>query len=139
MADFTVQHDMDTTPIGDPPGLISGINLVKIPTDSALTQKLAAAVRRLGMGCLVGGIASGDQFLSRRAQKAAVAEAFGAVACEMEGAAVGQVCYVNGVPYAVIRSISDSFDGKGEMDYAEFRLLAAKNSSAVVVELLKSL
>lgn len=139
VADFTVQHDMDTTPIGDPPGLISGINLVKIPTDSVLTQRLASAVRRLGMGCLVGGIASGDQFLSRRTQKAAVAEAFGAVACEMEGAAVGQVCYVNGVPYAVIRSISDSFDGKGEMDYAEFRLLAAKNSSAVVVELLKSL
>ncbi len=139
VADFTVQHDMDTTAIGDPLGLISGINLVKIPADAALVQKIASAAARLGIGCLVGTIASGDVFLSRREQKAAVAEAFGAVACEMEGAAIGQVCHVNGVPYAVIRSISDSFDGKAETDYAEFKLLAAENSAAVVRELLKNL
>ena len=138
VADCAVQHDMDTSPLGDPVGLISGINLVQLPADEELGKKICSAAQKLGIKSLCGPIASGDQFIATPEGKAKIADCFGAIACEMEGASIGQVCYINKVPFAIIRSISDSFDGKGEMDYAEFRLLAAKNSKAVVLELLRS-
>ena len=40
-----VEHDMDTSPIGDPVGLISGINIIEIPTDKELCQKVLDAAK----------------------------------------------------------------------------------------------
>lgn len=136
VATAVVQHDMDTTAIGDPPGLISGINLVNIPADAEIAAKISAAARRLGIACLEGTIASGDRFVATREEKAAIAEKFGAIACEMEGAAIGQTAYVNSTPFAVIRSISDSFSGRGEVDFEQFKHKAAENSTAVLLELI---
>lgn len=136
VADAAVQHDMDTSPLGDPVGLISGINLVRLPADKELGEKICAAAERLGIRSLRGTIVSGDQFVASAGKKAELASEFNAIACEMEGAAIGQVCHINNVPFAIIRSISDSYSGKGEMDYEQFKHLAAENSRAVVLELL---
>ena len=106
-----VQHDMDTSAIGDPVGLISGINMVEIPADKALTERLCAAAETVGVKTLTGCIASGDQFVASPGRKTFITDTFSAIACEMEGAAIGQVCYVNGVPFCVLRAISDSADG----------------------------
>ena len=131
LADFVVQHDMDTSALGDPVGLISGLNLVKIPADKALLDTLSAAANATGLNTLIGTVASGDLFVADPADKARIVAQFGAVACEMEGAAIGQVAYTNGVPFAVLRAISDGGDG---MEFSEFVGLAATGSVKVTKE-----
>ena len=133
-----VQHDMDTTPIGDPLGLISGINKVVLPADEALAKRLTACASALGIKTLPGIIASGDQFVASAARKAFIVGHFDAIACEMEGAAVGQACYVNGVPFCVLRAISDSADGSSHMDYPAFASLAAEQSVKLLLAFLKA-
>ncbi len=128
IADAVVQHDMDTSPLGDPVGLLSGINIVKIPTDERLREALMKASERLGLVPHVGLVASGDQFIAADAQKSRIRAQFDAAACEMEGGAIGHVAYVNGVPFAVLRAISDGGDG---MEFTEFVSLAAARSVAV--------
>lgn len=136
VADSVVQHDMDTTAIGDPAGLISGLNLVNIPADKALYEALATASRAMGLHTVVGTVASGDLFVAKTEDKARIKELFHAAACEMEGAAIGQVAYTNGVPFAVLRTISDGGDG---MEFSEFAPLAAKASVAITREFVKLL
>lgn len=139
VSDFVVEHDMDTSPLGDPVGMISGINIVDIPADGELADKICAAAEGVGgIRCVKGKIASGDCFVNSAKKKKYISETFGAIACEMEGAAIGHVCYVNKVPFCVIRAISDAADGSSHMDYSKFTALAAKNSAAVMTELLRS-
>lgn len=132
-----VQHDMDTSPLGDPVGLISGLNLVRIPADPALAARLIDCAQALGIKTRLGVIASGDQFISTAVQKERIVRAFGAIACEMEGAAIGQVCFSNGVPFCVLRAISDSADGSSHMDYPQFTGLAAAQSVRLLCAFLK--
>ena len=132
-----VQHDMDTSAIGDPVGLISGINMVEIPADKALTERLCAAAETVGVKTLTGCIASGDQFVARPGRKTFITDTFSAIACEMEGAAIGQVCYVNGVPFCVLRAISDSADGSSHMDYPVFAQMAAEQSVRLLLAFLR--
>ena len=132
-----VQHDMDTTPLGDPPGLISGINRVFFPGSDDLTAAVAKEGAALGLRVLPGTIASGDQFISKAEQKKRIKETFDPIACEMEGAAIAQVAFVNKIPFCAIRAISDAYDGKNEMDYAQFAPAAAHNSAKLLISLLK--
>ena len=132
-----VQHDMDTSAIGDPVGLISGINMVEIPADRALTERLCAAAKEVGVKTLTGCIASGDQFVASPGRKTFITDTFSAIACEMEGAAIGQVCYVNRVPFCVLRAISDSADGSSHMDYPAFTRLAAEQSVRLLLAFLR--
>ena len=127
-----VQHDMDTSPLGDPVGLISGINKVELPADRLLTGQLSACAKVMGIKTATGVIASGDQFVASAERKAFIVEHFKAIACEMEGAAVGQVCYVNKIPFCVLRAISDSADGSSHMDYPTFVQMAAEQSVALM-------
>lgn len=127
-----VQHDMDTSPLGDPIGLISGINKVELPADRLLTGQLSACAKVMGIKTATGVIASGDQFVASTERKAFIVEHFKAIACEMEGAAIGQVCYVNRVPFCVLRAISDSADGSSHMDYPTFVQMAAEQSVALL-------
>ena len=134
-----VEHDMDTSPLGDPVGLISGINIVNIPTDKELCDMALRAASELGVNAISGIIATGDQFIGSLEKKRQIVESFGAVACEMEGGAVAHVAYVNGVRCVVIRSISDNADGGAEIDYPEFTKAAAAVSTAVTVALVERL
>lgn len=131
-----VQHDMDTSPIGDPVGLISGINKIEIEADSALVERVVNAAGRLGIRAFPGVIASGDQFVADAAVKKRISERFHPIACEMEGAAVGQVCFVNGVPFVVVRAISDDADGGACEDYPAFAKASAARSAALVLSLI---
>ena len=130
-----VQHDMDTSALGDPVGLISGPNIIEIPADAALAEKISAIVRGMGINTVTGTIATGDQFIAKQETKDRIVSQFGAIACEMEGAAIGQVCCVNKVPFAVIRAISDDADSGACEDYPTFAKMAAKNSAKAVIEL----
>ncbi len=132
VADRLVQHDMDTSPLGDPPGMVSGIDQIFFLSDPAASQALAACVAGTGRRVLSGTIASGDQFIAASAQKARIATAFGAIACEMEGAAIAHVATINQVPFAVLRTISDSADGDAAEDYPAFASAAADMAATVV-------
>lgn len=137
VASDVVQHDMDTSPLGDPVGLVSGINIVHFPADIVAVEFISAAAKSLGINCVQGTIASGDQFIASREKKNYIKDNFGAIACEMEGAAIGHVCYVNVTPFAVIRAISDTADDSSHMDYGEFLKLAADRSFKVVTRFIE--
>lgn len=131
IASGVIQHDMDTSAVGDPIGLISGINIITVPADEKMAEILGECVREIGGRSKVGIIASGDQFVASQEKKNEICAEFnGVIAAEMEGGAIGQVCYINKVPFAVLRSISDG-DGGG-MDYAQFSAAAAERSVAIV-------
>lgn len=138
IATAAVQHDMDTSPIGDPVGLVSKINLVEIPCDGSLGARLVEAASRVeGMKVHQGVIATGDQFIHSGDVRSRIHELFRAKAVEMEGGAVAHACYMHGVPCGVLRSISDQADGKSDMDYPTFVQLAAEHSQQVVENLLR--
>lgn len=133
IAESLVQHDMDTSPLGDPVGLISGINIINIPCDGAVVEKLEKCVEALGnIKAARGVIASGDQFIADGAKKDYIKNNFDAIVCEMEGASIAQVCYTNGVPFGVVRAVSDCADGSSHMDYGEFLPVAAANAAKLI-------
>lgn len=135
VAKSVVQHDMDTSAIGDPKGLISGINVINIDASSNVSEALENACQSLGFSFASGVIASGDKFISETSDKSFIKETFGAIACEMEGASIGQVCYVNEVPFGIIRAISDG-DG-AEMDYMTFAGKAAEQSIKITKKFIE--
>ncbi len=136
LSENLVQHDMDTTPLGSPAGQISGINQVYFPADPLLTAAVVAQCQKANVAHVVGTIASGDQFIASTAQKTKIIDTFGAIACEMEGAAIAHVAFVNRVPFCAIRAISDSFSGQNEMDYPLFAPKAAAQSAELMVAVL---
>ncbi len=142
-----VQHDMDVTPLGVPRGQILGSDIQYIPTSDEIRDELFSAIMLLNaenafgdreIKALQGTIASGDQFISSKGMKQLIVEEFDAIACEMEGAAIAQVCYVNKLPFCVLRAISDSADAGAKMDYPAFVELAAFNSAKVIKRFLKN-
>ena len=136
-ADKLVQHDMDTSPIGDPVGLISGINRIYFETDERARKVLTEAATELGVNYLVGAIATGDKFISTKEDKDRITSLFGASACEMEGGAIAHAAFVNNTPFMVVRAISDSADGDACMDYPTFLPIATKTSTALTLALIE--
>ena len=78
-----------------------------------------------------GRVCSGDQFIASREQKESILSSVGGLCCEMEGAAIAQVCSLNGTPFVIIRAISDKADDSEEMSYVEFVQAAAENCAAI--------
>lgn len=137
VAENVVEHDMDTSPIGDVPGYISGINVVRIPCDRWLCDMMVKASHHIeGVNVLKGTIASGDQFISTNDERHKIIENFDAIAAEMEGASIGHVCYMNKIPFGVLRAISDGANSDSAMDYPTFANIAAKHSIKIICELL---
>ncbi|MGN0454926.1 MAG: 5'-methylthioadenosine/adenosylhomocysteine nucleosidase [Ruminococcus sp.] len=131
VAKDVVQHDMDGTEMGDPPGEIwfNDEKRIEIPADSRVSKALENACLKLeNTKTLVGRIATGDTFVASVDRRLAIADKFNADACEMEGGAIGQVCYRNGVPFAILRSISDDINQNEFMDFEKFRKLASEKS-----------
>lgn len=132
-----VQHDMDTSALGDPVGLISGINKVYFYTDPIAVSVLTAAADELGVGYMIGTIASGDKFIAEMGDKKRIADTFGAISCEMEGAAVAHTAFVNDTHFVVVRAISDSADGEASMDYQSFLPRATEISTKLTLALIE--
>lgn len=139
LASALVQHDMDTSAIGDPIGYVSGPGKILFETDPALLDAAVRTVTKKGLGHAVGVIASGDQFIADREKKEQIRERFGAIVCEMEGAAIAHACYLTGTPVLVVRTVSDRADGASPLDFPTFAREAARVSAELVRELLLSL
>lgn len=132
-----VQHDVDTSALGDPVGLVSTINKIYFECDPRAVELIHEIVSDMdGVSGVIGTIASGDQFIGSGSRKDWITEQFNAIACEMEGGAIAQVCDVANVKCAVIRAISDNADDESHMDYGQFVQMAAARSIEVLLKLL---
>ncbi|MBR2432161.1 MAG: 5'-methylthioadenosine/adenosylhomocysteine nucleosidase [Clostridia bacterium] len=138
IADKLCQHDMDTSPLGDPKGLISGINKIYFDADARAVEILKVESKRLSLNATVGTVASGDKFVADKSDKERIVSEFNAIACEMEGAAIAHTAFVNDTAFAVVRAMSDSADGDATMDYPTFLPIAAKNSTSLTLALIKA-
>ena len=139
IADRFLQHDMDASPLF-PRHEVPLYGLAEFPPDAALTRRLADAARAAlpGAGLHRGLIISGDRFVSTTAEARALqAQLPQALAVEMEGAAIAQVCHDYGVPYAAVRTISDRADDEAHGDFVSFiEQVASRHSAAIVRALL---
>lgn len=88
------------------------------------------------MNIKIGIIASADLFLTDKEKAKEIREEFGADCVEMEGAAIAQVCFLDNVPFLVIRGISDTPNGNNGIDFHTYLKLASKNSANILKEIL---
>lgn len=141
VADMVVEHDMDTTPIGDEAGFITGIDKVYMDCDKEISQIMYDASCEIeGIKVVRGTIASGDQFIASNEQRNRILGTFkNVVASEMEGASIGHVCTMNKKPFAVLRAISDGANSDSHMDFPTFTKLAAKNSTDIILKMFEKL
>lgn len=158
VANAFVQHDMDASPL---------FTRFEVPLygrsqfacDAALSLKLLKA-SELAAATLAhsadaawrrrpqvhqGLLASGDRFVGTARDSAAITQALAshnmcALAVEMEGAAVAQVCHDYGVAFAAVRTISDAADDAAAADFNRFLTqVAGRTTCAVVEQLLHAL
>ena len=134
-----VQHDFDTTAVGDAPAFFNELGGDTFPCDPETAKAILEAARAEGIRALPAKIASGDQFISDGATKARLVRTFGVQACEMEGGAIAHVCFNNGVKCAIIRAISDSTDGEHQVEFYQFLPVAADHSARIVLRLLEQM
>jgi len=139
IADNVVQHDIDTSPLGDPKGMISGINLIQIPCSKNIVKKIDNLLKRGNIKHKIGTIATGDQFIANNKYVKKINKEFRAIAFDMESGAIGQVCYVNKVDYGIVRSISDNGSDSAGQDFEGFSKKAAKVSALIVKKIIESI
>ena len=127
-----IQHDMDVTHLGYDVGKVPGLDVAAFTADEQLRNLAFEESERIRPGhTKLGRVATGDQFVNSKALKEKIIEDTGASCTEMEGAAIAQAAYVNGVPFVILRAISDKADDSADMDYPTFEKLAAANCAAV--------
>lgn len=134
-----VQHDMDVSGLGEPYGWVSALDLVHIPASKTLSALVEQAVIAQGHRCRVGTIATGDQFLCDSGRKEWISQTFGAIAGEMEGGSIGLTCYVNQVPFVIIRAISDDADGNAPENFPTFAAETAETSIRITADVIRRL
>jgi adenosylhomocysteine nucleosidase len=140
VADSFLQHDLDASPIF-PKYQVPLYGVDRFAADPGLSEQLARAAQlalpdvRLHRGLVV----SGDRFVSTSAESRALQSALPqALAVEMEGAAIAQVCHDYGVPFAAVRIVSDRADDDAHGDFMRFiQEVASRYSAAIVAALLQ--
>ena len=132
-----VQHDVDTTAVGDPIGLVSTVNRVKFPTWKP--QHCVETLKKLGFNAVTGRVATGDWFAVKGDRAAFIRDTFSPLLVEMEGCAIAQVCLRNGVKFVSLKSVSDHlFSDAQAAEYFDFGQ-ALENLGKVVLPFAKKL
>ena len=133
-------HDFDCNFVGYPYGQVPGMDVLAFPADEMLMQKAYSAAEAVNPGhTKVGRVASGDQFVCSSQQKEQIIANTQGLCTEMEGAAIAHTAYRNGVPFVILRAISDKADNSAEMDFPTFEAIAARRCAQVVRYLAKAL
>lgn len=140
-------HDMDAVAFGYKLTEIPQMKVSKFPADKLLidaAKKAFEEVKRATLckalkdsKCVLGTIATGDEFVSDKARKALIKSTTGAICVEMEGAGVAHAAFLNTTPFVIIRTISDMADDEAPSSYTFSEEVAAKNSIEVVMALIK--
>lgn len=133
-------HDVDATVFGYKKGEVPQLGIHAFPADASLREAAKAAIRKTApdLGVFEGRVCSGDQFVSSPDVKKAIIDEQGGMCTEMEGAAIAQGCYLNKIPFVIIRAISDKADGSDIVDYPVFEEKAAHDCAALVKEMISS-
>ncbi len=142
ISEDAMYHDFDCSVINPnyAIGQVPGMAVRAFPADPALAQlALSVALEENDGHARIGRVASGDQFVCNKAQKDAIVKNTGALCTEMEGAAIAHTAWRNGVPFVVIRAISDKADDSAQMDYPTFEAIAARRCAAVTMALATKL
>ena len=135
-----IHHDFDLRFWGRPVGQVPGFDVTAFPADEKLTELAFRAAEAVNPGHnKLGRVASGDQFICSREQKDTIIANTQAICAEMEGASIAHAAYRNGVPFVILRAISDKADDSAEMDYPTFEALAAQRCAQVTMLLAKYL
>ena len=133
-------HDFDCVHFGYEMGRVPGMDVVAFPADSTMIALASQAAETVHPGHVtVGRVASGDLFVAEKAAKDRIIAVTGGLCTEMEGAAIAQTAYRNGVPFVILRAISDKADNSAEMDYPTFERIAAHRCAQVTQHLAKQL
>ncbi len=141
VATKAVEHDMNTTALGNKQGEVSFPDgrIMFFECDKNVSTLLAKCAKELPDTKVVQGIiASGDIFVSDRRKRLLLNDRFGAMACEMEGAAIGHACWCCKTPFAILRAISDDLDENKGVDFVKFCSMAAEKSVSVINLFTKS-
>lgn len=139
-----VQHDFRMTALGCVDGCLSLEGPKDKPTlfmadESLLARFEKVAQETAGEAAIHRGrIASGDTFVADQETKKRLYDTYGALACEMEGAAIAQVAQAAGVPFLVVRAISDLADGSASESYTAFEQHAAQLSASMLLKFLEN-
>lgn len=140
-----IQHDFDLTAFGHAPGYICGEDdtiATAFCADEqlvALALDTAAEVLPAGSKAITGIIASGDIFVDDSALKSRIIAEFGAAAAEMEGAAIAQTAAANGVPFLILRTISDLAEHQANVSFDELERYVGQLAEDITVALLERL
>jgi len=136
VSDDLVQHDFDSSAMEYEFGEIPRLGMRFFKADERLINAaFGASIDTYKM--LKGRIATGDQFIADEARKDRIKELFGPLCVEMESAAIAHACYLNDVPFVVIRAVSDNADGSADITFEKFLDLAAVNSSLIVEAIIQ--
>lgn len=132
-------HDVDVTAFGYEKGQLPANPPAFLP-DADLVELAQKESQKAGFNAVSGLICSGDAFINGAEKIAQIRHDFPMVAgVEMEAASIAQVCHAFGVPFVVIRAISDVADKESHLSFDEFLPLAAEKSSTIVLSVLNSL
>ena len=132
-----LQHDVDTTAVGDPIGLVSTVNQVAFPTWQP--ERCAEILTSLGHPAVTGRVATGDWFAVKGERAAFIRDTFSPLLTEMEGGAIAQVCLRNNVRFAAVKSVSDHLFSDNQVEeYFDFGQ-ALENLGRVVLPLAQAL
>ncbi|GAB6160790.1 5'-methylthioadenosine/adenosylhomocysteine nucleosidase [Howardella ureilytica] len=134
LSEDVLHHDMDATGFGYPKGQIPRMDVLSFKADAGLVAlaKKACEAATPDIGIHIGRIVSGDQFVSDSDVKKKIVDDFKGLCTEMEGAAIAQTSYLNGIPFVIIRTISDKADNSASVDYPTFEKKAIANEVKIV-------
>ena len=133
-------HDIDCNTVGYPTGKVPGMDVIAFPADEAMIRCAFSAAEAVNPGhTKIGRVASGDQFVSSKALKEKIISITNGLCTEMEGAGIAQTAYRNGIPFVILRAISDKADDSAEMDYPTFERIAAHRCAEVTTKLASQL
>lgn len=131
VADRLYQYDFDVTAFGRKLGEIENIGEC-IYTNKNILNKISKDL-------IVGGIASGDKFITRMEDKIFIRKKFNVACIEMEGASIAQVCYLSNIPFLVIRSVTDKLDGTSEVDFVKFLEYSSRKVANILKDIIEDI
>ena len=142
ISEDSVQHDFDSTAFGYDRGRIPRLKKKLFYADRQLVERFLLAARRLkeemgNVQIIPGRVLSGDQFIASSERNRELFALFGGQCVEMEGAAAAHVCYLNQIPYVIVRAISDRADQSAKVDFRSFVIQAVEHSCKLVRVVLR--
>jgi len=135
-----IHHDFDLRFWGRPIGQVPGFDVTAFPADEKMMELAFSAAEEVNPGhTRIGRVASGDQFICSKERKEKIIADTQGICAEMEGASIAHTAYRNGVPFVIIRAISDKADDSAEMDYPTFEAIAAQRCAQVTMAMAKNM